>query len=74
MSNAININDMLAGREARLPPEAMRLLQQAAQTPITRADPLARVKAIEKATERVKRQYPQFFKNGEGGACKKPWR
>jgi hypothetical protein len=44
-----------------LPPEAALLLQQAAQTPITRDDPLARVKALEKATERVKRQYPQFF-------------
>lgn len=45
-----------------LPTDAAKLLKQAAQTPITRADPLARVKAIEKATERVKRQYPQFFK------------
>lgn len=44
-----------------LPPDAVRLLQQAAQTPITRADPLARVKAIDKATERVKRKYPQYF-------------
>lgn len=44
-----------------LPPAAVKLLQQAAQTPITRADPLARVKAIEKATERVKREYPQYF-------------
>ena len=48
-----------------LPPEAARLLQQAAQTPITRADPLARVKAIEKAIERVKREYPQFFQTKE---------
>jgi len=45
-----------------LPSEAAKRLKQAAQTPITRADPLARVKAIEKATERVKRDYPQFFK------------
>lgn len=45
-----------------LPLEAARLLQQAAQTPIPGHDPLARVKAIDKATERVKRQYPQFFK------------
>jgi len=45
-----------------LPPEAVRLLQQAAQTPITRADPLARVKAIDKAAERVKRDYPHYFK------------
>jgi len=48
--------------QTTLPPQAVRLLQQAAQMPITRADPLARVKAIEKATERVKRQYPQSFK------------
>lgn len=45
-----------------LPSDAAKLLRQAAQTPITRADPLARVKAIEKAIERVKRKYPQFFK------------
>ena len=45
-----------------LPQEAARLLQQAAQTPIPGHDPLARVKAIDKAIERVKRQYPQFFK------------
>lgn len=45
--------------------DAAKLLQQAAQTPITRADPLARVKAIEKAIERVKREYPQFFQTKE---------
>ena len=48
-----------------LPLEAARLLQHAAQTPITRADPLARVKAIEKAIERVKREYPQSFQTKE---------
>jgi len=45
-----------------LPPEAIALLRRAAQTPITRDDPLARVKAIEKATERVRHQFPQSFK------------
>ena len=45
-----------------LPPDAVRLLRQATETPITRADPLARVKAVEKATERVKRQHPSYFK------------
>ena len=45
-----------------LPQEAARLLQQAAQTPIPGHDPLARVKAIEKAIERIKRQYPQCFR------------
>ena len=44
-----------------LPYDAAKLLQQAAQTPVTRADPLARVKAIEKATERVKHAYPYYF-------------
>lgn len=48
-----------------LPRDAVKLLQQAAQTPITRADPLARVKAIDKAIERVKREYPQFFQTKE---------
>jgi hypothetical protein len=45
-----------------LPPEAIQALQQAAQTPITADDPRARVKAIEKVTERVKRDYPHLFK------------
>lgn len=44
-----------------LPPAAVKLLQQAAQTPIVRGSPLARQIAIEKATERVKREFPQFF-------------
>lgn len=48
-----------------LPREAAKLLQQAAQTPITRNDPLARVKAIEKAVERVKRDHPQYFQTKE---------
>ena len=48
-----------------LPTDAAKLLKQAAQTPITRADPLARVKAIEKAIERVKREYFQFFQTKE---------
>ena len=44
-----------------LPPAAIAQLQRAAQTPITADDPLARVKAIEQATARVKRDYPEFF-------------
>jgi hypothetical protein len=48
-----------------LPPAAVKLLQQAAKTPIPRHDPLARVKAVEKAIERVKREYPQYFKTKE---------
>lgn len=44
-----------------LPAPARIKLQRAAQTPTT-ADPLARVKAIEKATQWAKQQYPQFFR------------
>ena len=44
-----------------LPLEAQRILMRAAQTPVTAADPLARTKAIEKATQRVKTQYPEYF-------------
>lgn len=44
-----------------LPAAAIALLQRAAQTPITADDPLARVKAIEQATKRVRQQYPSFF-------------
>lgn len=45
-----------------LPPAAVRLLQFAAAVAPTKADPLARVKAIEAATEQVRRRWPQFFK------------
>jgi len=44
-----------------LPPDAIAQLQKAAQTPNTASDPLARVKAIQQATERVKAQYPTHF-------------
>lgn len=45
-----------------LPAGAIALLQQAAKTPVTEADPLARVKAIEHATAKVKFMYPECFK------------
>lgn len=45
-----------------LPESAARQLQEAALTPIPPGDRLARLKALEKATERVKAQHPQFFK------------
>ena len=48
--------------QGRLPEIVVELLKQAAQTPITRIDPLARVKAIEKATQRVKSLFPNLFK------------
>ncbi|CAB5162337.1 hypothetical protein UFOVP151_20 [uncultured Caudovirales phage] len=44
-----------------LPAEAIAQLQRAALTPITTNDPLARVKAIEQAVKRVKRNHPQYF-------------
>lgn len=44
-----------------LPKDAQRILMRAAQTPVTAADPLARTKAIEKATQRVKMMYPDYF-------------
>ena len=44
-----------------LPLDARMALAQAAQTPNTRNDPLARKKAVEAATERVKQQYPEYF-------------
>lgn len=45
-----------------IPLDAQLLLQRAAKTPITPSDPLARVKAIEAATVRIRRDYPHLFK------------
>lgn len=45
-----------------LPAAAIAQLQRAAQTPITRRDPLARAVAIEQAIQRIKREHPEFFK------------
>lgn len=45
-----------------LPVECQLDLMRAAKTPITADDPLARVKAIEQATKRVKNKYPELFK------------
>lgn len=44
------------------PAAAQAILQRAAQTPITASDPLARVKAIEKANQQVKQLFPQYFR------------
>lgn len=41
-----------------LPPDAVAILQRAAMTPI----PADRIKAIETATEKVQRMYPQLFR------------
>ncbi len=45
-----------------LPLDARMALAQAAQTPNTRADPRARQKAVETATQRIKQQYPDYFR------------
>jgi len=45
-----------------LPSEAILLLQKAARTPVPEHDPLARERAINEATLKVKHLYPQFFK------------
>lgn len=45
-----------------LPLDAVKLLQQAAQTPIFEQDPLSRINEIDSATQQIKRKYPQFFK------------
>lgn len=50
-----------------LPRDAARLLQEAALTPNPRGDPLARLKALERATGRVKAMYPQFFQQESVG-------
>jgi len=44
-----------------LPAEAVALLQRAAQTPVTPRDPLARVKAIEQANQRIRNLFPHLF-------------
>lgn len=49
-------------QQGRLPQEAIDLLKKAAQTPVTRADPLARIKAVEKTTQRIKSLFPNLFK------------
>jgi len=45
-----------------LPFDARALLVRAAKTPITNGDPLARVRAIEQASDSVRHHYPYFFK------------
>ena len=45
-----------------LPAEARNALIAAAKTVHSAADPLRRQKAIEKTTQRIKSQYPEFFK------------
>lgn len=48
-----------------LPPDAIALLQKAQKTPIPDHDPFARVKAIDKARERIRQQHPNLFTTEE---------
>jgi hypothetical protein len=44
-----------------LPKAAREALMKAAETPVTKHDPLARRKAVDRAIEWVKYQYPDYF-------------
>ncbi len=44
-----------------LPPEAQEILRAAAATPITDSNPLARMKALEKANSRIREMFPKCF-------------
>lgn len=48
-----------------LPEMARNILVAASKTEVTKLDPLARVKAIEKATAKVKSMYPHLFVRDE---------
>lgn len=52
-----------------LPPDAVAVLQKAAMTAPSAADVSRRQKAIEKATQQIKTQHPQFFKEQENVNC-----
>ncbi|HYF57356.1 MAG TPA: hypothetical protein VEA81_00215 [Burkholderiaceae bacterium] len=59
----MNLADFQTRPEHRmLPPSAVRMLQEAARTPVTAADPLARLKAIEMATAYLRAVYPTLFR------------
>ena len=53
-----------------LPPSAVRALQEAANTPIGN-DRLARTKAIERVTQRLRRTYPHYFRSDDEINCDK---
>ena len=44
-----------------LPFNVRMQLVRASQTPITNGDPLARVRAVDQASDHVRSQYPEFF-------------
>ena len=48
--------------QGKLPETAADALKKAAQVEPSKADPLARVKAVERAAELARRLYPDHFK------------
>jgi hypothetical protein len=48
-----------------LPEDARQILMKAASTPVTKYDPLARIKAIEKAERRIRSMYPYLFRESD---------
>ena len=56
------LNDKYIKPVEILPWEAVQMLTRAAKTPVTEKDPLARLKAIEEADRRIRRQYPRYFR------------
>lgn len=45
-----------------LPKDAQAMLKRAAATPVPGHDPLARLKALEHAIKRVRREWPHLFR------------
>ncbi len=45
-----------------LPADARAMLKKAAETHITKADSLARIKAIDRAAAIIKARYPEYFR------------
>lgn len=48
--------------QGALPTQAVEALKNAAQVKPTKSDPLARVKALERASDMARRLYPDMFK------------
>lgn len=51
--------------QGALPSQAADALKKAAQVQPSAADPMARIKAVERATELARRLYPNHFKKDE---------
>ena len=58
MKNSANVPPV----SLQLPWEVRVALQRAAQTPVSYANPLARVKAIERVMQKARGDFPKLFK------------